>query len=132
MTLKGLIEEELMESKAIIDALNSALSDIIGHINLNEKLDRENDCIRTKTRKQLLASIREYKMSNYEEADNHVHAALQTLDEQEIVDTKDDIPRHEARLKLAVVQAKLTRNSELIRKFLGKLNQKDPSDDQAS
>ena len=122
ISLKGLIEEDLMESKSIVDSINEDMGEIVNLIDLNEKLDRENDKIRANVRRHLLAAIRGYKMARYEEADNHVHAALQMLDEQAILDLKDDIPRGEAKLKIAVLQTKLTNNSESIRRSLGKLN----------
>ena len=125
MTLKGLIEEELMEAKVILDNFNEGIGSIIDELDLNEKLDKANDVIRRNARTHLLAALRSYKMKDFDDADNHVHSALQDLDKQEILDLKDDTPRYEARVKLAVIQSKITGCSERIRTHLAKLNQKE-------
>jgi len=60
-------------------------------------------------------------MKDFEGMNNDIHAALQTLDKQHESDIADDLPRHEARVKLARLQGKLIGASERLRKFLGKL-----------
>ncbi len=132
MTLKGLIEEELMEVKTVIDNFNERIGEVIECLNENERLDHDNDKIRANVRKFLLSALRNFNMRDFEGMNNDVHAALQRLEDQERKDLADDRPRMDARVKLSVFQSKLTGSSEMIRGCLKRINEKGVNSDEIS
>ncbi len=125
MSLKALIEEDLIELKCVCDRYVNDVGEVIKALHENETLDHKNDELRLETREFLLSAVRAFTMRDYEGSNNHVHAALQRMAEQERLDLDDDNPRYRALVALSVLQEKLIRCSQDIRGHLGRLNGKD-------
>jgi len=121
ITPKNELIEELMEAVAYYSNFASDLDEIIKALDSNEELDHENDKIRNETMKFLLAALEAFSAKRYEDMDKYVHAATQKLHSQEMLDLKDDKPRTEARIKLALARQKAIHNKELLAKFLGEI-----------
>lgn len=131
MSLRALIEEELVEVKAICDGFEDHFAAVLKHTNENARLDHKNDERRLEARKHLLAALRSYNMKDYEDMGNHVHAALSKMHDQEQEDLKDDVPRVAAVAEISRLQEKMRCAGKNIRNYLGKLQQEVTENDQA-
>lgn len=104
MTIKGEREEELMEAKSLMDNFAEETGGIIELLNKNEELDHKDDAIRNQVMTFLLKSMESYNAKDYEGMQRNLHAATQRLNEQGIIDEKDDIPRTQAKIKILKAQ----------------------------
>lgn len=121
LTLKGLIEEELMETQAMLSNFIEDMDKVIELIDENEKDDRDNDKIRNEAMSFLLKALEAYSCKAYEDVDRFLHSAIQKLHSQELLDFQDDIPRNKARIALAIFRQKALHNQETISKLTAKL-----------
>lgn len=104
LTIKGAREEELMEAKSLLDNFAEETADVITSLNSNEELDHKNDRIRGEVMRFLLKSMESYSAKDYEGMQRNLHAATQRLNEQGIIDEKDDIPRTQAKIRILKLQ----------------------------
>ncbi|MEI8350057.1 MAG: hypothetical protein WCI77_07875 [Candidatus Omnitrophota bacterium] len=122
--IKNELTEELMEAKAFYANFTGDIEKILESIDRNEKLDRQNDDIRSKTFWFLLKALEAYSAKNYEEMDKFVHCAVQKLHEQERLDFADDKPRGEAKIKISLARQKAIHNEKILTNLLEKLSKK--------
>jgi len=125
LTIKGAREEELMEALAYYDNFTEDLDAIIDLLDKNQNLDHNNDKTRRAAISDLLSALRSLSCKDIQTADNFVHGALQKINDQEKTDLQDDVPRIQARIKLAVLREKAVRNKDQIAKLIersGKAN----------
>jgi hypothetical protein len=118
MTLKGMREEELMEAKAMLENFAEEAGDIVDLFNSNERLDHDNDRIRGQVMNFLLKSMESYNAKDYEGMQRNLHAATQRLNEQGVIDTKDDIPRAQAKIRIFKLQMKAIYTAEKITRLI--------------
>ena len=104
LTAKGEREEELMEAKSLMDNFAEETGTIIELLNKNEELDHKDDAIRNQVMTFLLKSMESYNAKDYEGMQRNLHAATQRLNEQGIIDEKDDIPRTQAKIRILKAQ----------------------------
>jgi len=109
---KSEVEEALLEAACLYANLMDDLDSILERINANEALDHENDRARTEVMGHLLKALESYSAKAYEDVDRHIHAAVQRLHAQELLDLKDDAPRNDAKIKIAVVRQRALGNKE--------------------
>ncbi len=123
LTLKGELEEELMEAVSLYSNFaENDLEDVLQLIEANEIEDHLNDRIRNETMSFLLQGLEAYNAKDYEGMQKYLHAALQKLHSQELSDLKDDRPRTDAKVKLAVLRQKAINNTEMLKEILARLN----------
>lgn len=123
------LQEELIEVMSVYGNFNDEVSEVLNLISKNEELDHENDKARTTTKGFLLKALESFSAKNYEDVDRNVHAAIQKLHDQEVMDLNDDKPRTDTKIKIAVMQQKTLNNMENLRKLLGKMLPKSSSGD---
>ena len=109
---KSEVEEALLEAACLYANLMDDLDSILERINANEALDHENDRARTEVMGHLLKALESYSAKAYEDVDRHIHEAVQRLHAQELLDLKDDAPRNDAKIKIAVVRQRALGNKE--------------------
>jgi hypothetical protein len=124
ISLKGEVEEELIEVASICMNFEEEAEDILKSINENEVLDHANDITRAEVMGLLLKALEAFSASKYEDVDRHVHAAIQKLQDQALQDLKDDEPRNKAKEKIIIHQQNALHNEEKVRKLIGKLTGK--------
>ena len=124
LTLKGEVEEGLMEAVSLYSNFIDDLDKITALIDSNETIDHKNDAIRNDVIKYLLSALESYSAKSYEDMDRHIHSALQKLHSQELLDIEDDKPRISARVELAVIRQKAIHNTGLLTKILNKVGGK--------
>ena len=125
LSLKRMIEEEFIEIMSFCDNFTNDLEKVIDDLDKNEKLDRENDKMRTEVFKHLLAAKSAFNMKNYKEMSKHIEGAMQKLNKQEQLDLRDDKPRTDAKIKLSQYQQKAINEKDNIRKVLELIKDKD-------
>jgi hypothetical protein len=118
--LKAELTEELMEVAAIQSNFAKDVGDILTALGSNETLDHQNDIIRNEVMGFMLQGLEAYNAKDYEGMQKYLHAAIQKLNKQGVVDVKDDQPRNNAKVKLLQVQIKAIHNEERIRKLTAK------------
>lgn len=119
LTLKGMREEELMEAKSLLDNFAEEAGGVIDLLNGTESLDHRNDRIRGEVIQFLLKSMESYNAKDYEGMQRNLHAATQRLNEQGIIDEKDDVPRTHAKIRILKLQMSAIRSSERIAELTG-------------
>lgn len=122
-TLKNELIEELMEAVSLYSNFAEDLEQILELIDSNETQDHANDKIRNETISFLLRGLEAYDAKDYEGMQKYLHAAIQKLHSQELIDFKDDEPRTEAKVKLSIVRQEAIHNREILIKLLSKINQ---------
>jgi len=122
LTIKGEKEEELMEAKSLLDNFAEEAGGVIDSLNETEGLDHRNDSIRGQVMAFQLKSMECYNAKDYEGMQRNLHAAMQKLNEQGIVDIKDDIPRTSAKIKILKLQLKAIHVAERLRKLTSKIS----------
>ena len=122
MSLTAEAVEELMESQAILDHIVSGLQGVFDALERNEQIDHDNDKLRTEAIGFILKSMESYNARDYEGMQKFNHAAVQRLNEQGVLDYKDDKPRSDVRIMLMRVQMNAVRNLERLRKITGRLD----------
>lgn len=127
MSLKAITEEELMEVASLCGNLLNDVEAVIDLLRQNEKLDHENDKQRRKVNQHLLAAVQSYNMKDFSSVDQHVHAALQRLNDQEQLDLQDDKPRIDALIKLSNFSNRLERSRGRVQELIKNINTKDPA-----
>lgn len=130
MSLKAIIEEDLMEIRSLLERFSEDTGLILQKLDLNESMDHDNDRIRQKVRRALLDALKAQNMNDHGAMNNHVHAALQHLQDQEEVDLEDDLPRGQVRVKILLLQQKFISLGDALRKSLAKLNEETRGDGQ--
>lgn len=123
-SLKNELIEELMEGKAILNNFARDVGDVVDSINKNEELDHLNDKIRNEVMGFLLSGLEAYNAKDYEGMQKYLHAAMQKLNQQGIVDEKDDQPRTDAKIKLLKAQWSAVQNEAGLTKLLEKIGGK--------
>jgi len=126
-TLKAELTEELMEAKAIQGNFSREVGEIIESLNKTASLDYANDKIRNEVMCSLLSGIEAYNAKDYEGMQKFMHAAMQRLNKQGIIDEQDNQPRTEAKIKLLKLQLTTIHNEERITKLLAKFGGRDAS-----
>lgn len=121
LTKRGQKQEELMEAYSYYDNFLEDLDGIIDLIDKNQTMDHQNDVTRRAVVFDLLSALRSLNCKDHAAADNFVHAALQRINEQERQDLADDLPRTQARIKLAVLRQKALTNADNVRNMIGNL-----------
>jgi hypothetical protein len=124
MSDKAVVEEELMEIACFLSNVVKDLDSVIEFMHTNERLDHENDRLRSDVTRHLLSDIHSNSIKDYAEALKHAHAALQRLHAQEVMDLKDDKSRTDALIKLSVFRQKAIHKEEGIKRLIKELNQK--------
>lgn len=122
--IKSEMVEELMEAGAILGNFAKETGDILNLLDDNESKDHENDKIRRDAMGFLIEASQELNLKNYEKASANLHAAMQKLHGQEIIDLNDDKPRTKAKIKIAVYQEKALNCEKTLTKFTGRLEGK--------
>lgn len=118
--IKNQLEEELLEAASFYANFAEDMGKIIELIDTNEAADHENDKTRNEVTSFLLKALESYSAKNYEDVDRFVHSAIQRLHSQELIDLKDDKPRTDAKIKLAIVRQKAIYNQEALIKLIAK------------
>jgi len=130
LTVKGEREEELMEVKSLLDNFIEEIGGtdteddpdnakgIIDELNKTEELDHKNDRVRNQAQHFLLKSIEHDASGNHTGMQRNLHAAVQKLNEQGIIDEKDDIPRSHAKIRILRYQMKMINASNRITKLI--------------
>jgi 7-keto-8-aminopelargonate synthetase-like enzyme len=118
MTIKGAKEEELMEAKSLLDNFAEDAGEVINSMNRNEELDHKNDRIRGEVMGFQLKSMESYNAKDYEGMQRNLHAATQRLNEQGIIDEKDDIPRTQAKIRILKLQMSAIHTSDKITRLI--------------
>ncbi len=124
LTISGAREEELMEAQAFYSNFIEELDKISELIESNERLDIQNDRTRAEAINFLLKALESYSARAYEDVDRCLHAAIQKLHSQELIDLKDNEPRNEAKIKLAVARQKALHNQESIARLIDRCQRK--------
>jgi len=126
-TLKAELIEEVMEGKSLLSNFAKGIGDILVSINKNEELDHKNDAIRNEVMGFLLDSLEAYNAKDYEGMQKFLHAAMQKLNQQGIIDEKDDQPRVDAKVELLKIQMNAIHTETKITKLLEKLTNARPA-----
>ena len=119
--LKSELVEELMESQAIMERIADEAGTILDLLDTNESEDHRNDHTRREAMGFLLEASKELNLKNYEKVSANLHAAMQKMHSQELEDYKDDKPRCDARIKIAVQQEKALHNKKRLEKITEKI-----------
>lgn len=120
-TLKGELEEELMECASILSNFAEDLAKVLEDLDSQEQLDHKNDVARNEVFGYLLDGMKAYNAKDFEGLQKNVHAAMQRLHDQEVIDLKDDKPRTDVRIKLSEARLKAVYNSEKLVDLTGRL-----------
>lgn len=121
-SIKNELIEEHMEGASLLDNFAEEANDVINSLNRSEEIDHKNDATRGDVMNFLLKSMECYNAHDYEGMQRNQHAAMQKLNEQGIVDIKDDIPRTNAKIKILKLQLKAIHVSERLKKLTGKIS----------
>lgn len=121
-SVKNEIIEEHMEGASLLDNFAEEAGDVINSLNRSEEIDHKNDAIRGDVMNFLLKSMECYNAKDYEGMQRNQHAAMQKLNEQGIVDIKDDIPRTNAKIKILKLQLKAIHVSERLKKLTSRIS----------
>lgn len=120
-TLRGELEEELMEAVSIQSNFAEDISKVLEDLDSQEELDHKNDVARNEVMGFLLDAMKAYNAKDFEGMQKNVHAALQRLHDQETIDLKDDKPRTDVRIKLSEARLKAVHNSERLTGLTGRI-----------
>lgn len=121
-TVKGELEEELIQAQCILSNFAKDINDILDILGLNEQLDHQNDKLRNEAMRFFLDALEAYNAKDYEGMQKFTHAGVQKLHEQAEIDFKDDKPRIDIKIKLTEVSIKATFNLEQLRKITAKIS----------
>lgn len=123
-SLKSELIDEILEAVCFYQNFQEEVVDkIVEDIDANEAGDHENDKTRAEVIGHFLKALESFSAKAYEDVDRHVHAAIQRLHNQELQDFKDDKPRNDARIHLALSRQKAFHNQEILQKLVVKLQQ---------
>ncbi len=124
LNIKSELQEEIMEAVSFLDNFAGDIEKILELLESNETIDHTNDKVRSESISHLLKALESYSAKAYEDVDRHVHATIQKLQSQELLDFKDDKPRTEVKIKLSLARQKAIYNKESLTKLLGKITGK--------
>ena len=114
--------EELMMAQSIVSGFAEGLEKILSALKEQERLDHENDGIRAEVIGFLLKSIEAYNAKDYEGMQKFTHAAVQRLNDQGVLDFKDDRPRVDVQCELLRLQVSAVYNLDRLRKITGRID----------
>jgi len=119
--LKSELVEELMEGKAILSRFAKDIEAIIQDIDKNEGIDHQDDKKRCEAMALLLDALEAHALKDYEGMQKFLHAGVQRLHEQEMLDFSGDVPRTDAKLKLSLARLNAIHCEEHLTKLTEKV-----------
>ncbi len=129
-SIKNELIEELMEAVSIQGNFAENVGKILEYLNQNEALDHKDDTIRSEAMNFFLSGLEAYNAKDYEGMQKYLHAGIQKLNSQGVVDFQDDKPRIDAKIELLQTQIKAIHNKERLTNLLAKIGgRKDVSSD---
>lgn len=115
MTVKGQVEEILMEVQATYANSIEDIDKVFLDFHEQETKDKNNDLTRNRMQRFLLDALEANTAGSKELTDRALHAALQILNQQTQEDLSDDIPRTRGLAKLNAMKFRFIANQRIAR-----------------